>query len=148
MTSDMTTPIGITAICPLGRFCLSKQSGESLRPLPWDVTGGGTNGGQLALLSLPCFRHGPGRTPLRSPSQSVLLAEVQQPGRPATNSTLCKRHGVSGALGDTRVPPRTSLPQRFRRSALWVAGQGSPGDNHGGGCGRSQLHGRGAAAAP
>lgn len=120
----MTMPIGVTAVCPLGRFCLSKLSGESLKPLPWDVTGGGTNGGQLALLSLRCFRHGRGRTPLRSRSQFVLLAEVRQPSRPALNSTLCERHRFSGAQSDTKSRPRTSLLQRFRRSALWVAGRG------------------------
>lgn len=105
MASDMTMPSGVTAVCPLGPFCLSTQSGESLRPLPWDVTGGGTNGGQLALLSLRCFRHSPGRTLLRSQSQFVLLAEVRQPSRPAINSTLWEKHRVSGALSDTRVPP-------------------------------------------
>lgn len=144
-------PIGVRVIRPLARFRLSKQSGESLRPLPWDVTGGATNGGPLGWLRLPCFRRGParpGRPRARYPSPSSRLSCLNQGSRPHTPPSAEGIRQGSGAPSDTGVPPPYVTSATLPPRCLVGSRPGSPGDDHGGGCGRSQLHGRRAAAAP
>lgn len=152
--SDGTMPVGVRAICPLDQFCLSK----AVRRIPaasamrrhrrcdqWRPA-------RVASPSVFPARPGPARpcpavpelgTPVGPPDRGA-SAWAPGPHTPPSAESI----GSPARRGTPESRPRMSLPGRFRRGALWVAGQGSPGDDHGGGCGRSQLHGRGAAAAP
>lgn len=63
-----------------------------------------------------------GRPSAGQPSRSTRLGltlQVRWPPSPPSAKGI-----RSGALNDTKSPPLSSLPRRFRRGALWVAGRG------------------------